>query len=341
MWLFRPRLLAGLALTATAAAAQAQSVNLYGLVDVGVASLESADTGFQKVARVEPGMMTTSFWGLKGEDDLGGGVKAVFKAEAFFRADNGRSGRFDGDTFFARDNYLGLSSDALGRVTIGRNTTGLFISVLAFNPFGDSFVWSPSIRHYFSGSEGKTRGDTGWSNSISYVAPSISGATFNLMGSLGEGTTDKNLGANVLYFRDALGFTAAYQTVEPVAFGGRKQKTWNLGATYDFKLVKLSAQYGEIKDDPSGAKDKISQIGAWVPAGPGNVLVSFGEDRTELNGNTKLQTASLGYNYLVSKRTDITAAVMNEKQEAGRSAFATYAAEQKGTSYGVNLRTRF
>jgi hypothetical protein len=73
----------------------------------------------------------------------------TFALNSFLRADNGAAGRFNGDAFWARDAYVGLSG-AFGTSLLGRNTTPLFVSTLLFNAFGDSFAFSPSIRQLFT-----------------------------------------------------------------------------------------------------------------------------------------------------------------------------------------------
>ena len=151
------------ALVALAGAAHAQSsVSLYGLLDMSVGRFQAPGAAASK--GVDSGNMSTSYFGLKGNEDLGGGLGAVFAIESFLRGDTGASGRFNGDVFWARSAYVGLSSNSLGTVTMGRNTTSLFVNTLIFNAFGDSFGFSPSIRHTFT--SGTVTGDTGWADSI-------------------------------------------------------------------------------------------------------------------------------------------------------------------------------
>ena len=88
--------------------------------------------------------------GLHGAEDLGNGYKAIFTLESFFRAQNGQFGRFQGDTFFARNAYVGIDSP-YGTVTAGRLTTHLFLSTILFNPFYDSYTFSPMVYHVFLG----------------------------------------------------------------------------------------------------------------------------------------------------------------------------------------------
>ncbi|HIC7213188.1 TPA: porin, partial [Burkholderia stabilis] len=96
-----------LAGSTTAAHAQS-SVSLYGQVDEWVGATKFP--GGNRAWNVSGGGMSTSYWGLHGAEDLGNGYKAIFTLESFFRAQNGQFGRFRGDTFFARNAYVGISS---------------------------------------------------------------------------------------------------------------------------------------------------------------------------------------------------------------------------------------
>jgi predicted porin len=163
--------------------ASAQStIRLYGLTDIFLGQNKVAG---DSATVINSGGMSTSFWGVGGEEDLGGGLKAVFALEAFFRGDNGAAGRFNGDPFFARSAYVGVNG-GLGQATLGRNTNPYFLSTIIFNPFGDSFVFSPMVLHTFLGSQlTQVRGDTGFSNSIRYTTPNFGGFKGDFAYSLG------------------------------------------------------------------------------------------------------------------------------------------------------------
>src|SRR5437762_11872179 len=242
---------AAAALLALAGAVNAQNMQLYGLVDMSAGRFQPS--GGSGVWRADSGAMTTSFLGLKGSDDLGGGVRARFAIEHFFRADTGQPGRYNGDAFWARDAYVGLSG-AFGTTVLGRNTTPLFVSTLLFNAFGDSFGFSPSIRQVFTPSLLPFFGDSGWNNSMAYASNDDDGFSVNLMGNLGEGAPTamgKNLGANLLYFKGPLGATAAWQKVRNGAFGTppgwTNQTTWQLGASYELGIAKIYGQYTQVR----------------------------------------------------------------------------------------------
>lgn len=334
--MFRPLSAAFAACCATALSAPAlaqSSVTLYGLMDMSAGRFQPAGT--EKVWRADSGNMTTSYIGFRGAEDLGGGMKAIFRIEHFLRLDNGGAGRFNGDAFWARNSFVGLEG-GFGSTTLGRNTTPLFVSTLIFNPFGDSFGFSPSIRHYFLGA---ISGDTGWNNSIRYGSPSLGGATFSFVGNLSEGSgVGKNLGANVLYFGGPFAATVAWQNVKngvfPVPAGFTGQTAWQLGGSYDLKVVKLFGQYGKVETKATAKVDTtLYQFGASVPAGGlGSVLASYGNAKAEVAATeTTRKTFTVGYDYFLSKNTDVYAVVMNDKATGLTS----------GTTIAAGIRARF
>jgi predicted porin len=323
-------------------AAQAQSsVSVYGLMDASFGQFQSAGT--EKVWKSESGNMTTSFLGFKGAEDLGGGLKARFQIDHFLRLDSGSAGRFTGDAFWARNAFVGLQG-AFGATLLGRNTTPLFVSTLAFNAIGDSFGFSPSIRQVLTPNTSQGMlpffGDTGWSNSVLYNSPNYNGASFNLIANLGEGAagaTGKNFGGNLLYFGGPFGATAAFQKVKNGAFGTpagfSSQDTWQLGGSYDLGVAKLYAQYSSVKTKATVDTDtKVYGIGATVPIGAGKLLAQYGRAKADFGISDRTnKTLTLGYDYNLSKNTDVYAVYMNDK----------ITAVDAGNSIAAGIRLRF
>lgn len=326
-------------LAATALGAQAQSsVTLFGLVDMSIGS-NKAPGGLRQTG-VDSGKMTTSYFGMRGAEDLGGGLSAVFRLEGFLLADTGASGRFSGDTLFSRTASVGLSSKTLGTLTLGRNTTPLFISTVSFNPLGDSYGYTPSTRHYFT--SGTVTGDSAWNNSALYISPELGGFKFGVIGaaaatkSTGAGSSNgSNWGANVGYAGGPLSAALVYQSVKkdetrPVPASVQNDtRTWQLNGAYDFTVAKAFAQYGEVKNTTADNRYRISELGARVPVGAGAVLAAWG--RVAPKTGADRNTVSLGYDYNLSKRTDVYAVAMRDKVD-NLSA---------GSSYSVGVRHRF
>lgn len=318
------QVLAVAALSAIAAGAQAQSsVQAYGLIDVSAGQFQ--DAGGTKDKSVASGKMSTSYFGFKGTEDLGGGLKANFAIESFLRADSGSAGRFNGDAFWARNAYVGLAGN-FGSLNLGRNTTSLFVSTLIFNAFGDSFGYSPSIRHYFT--SGTVTGDTGWNQSLSYTTPNMGGLTGQLQVAGNDGTLNgRKIGGNVLYFSGAFAGTVAYQKVKAGTANGTT--TSQVGVSYDLGAAKLYGQYGKVKNDTTGMGYKLAELGVAVPVGAGKLLAEYGQLKPDTGA--KRTTITAGYDYTLSKRTDVYAVAMNDKKTATST----------GSTYAVGVRHKF
>ncbi|WP_213299303.1 porin [Paraburkholderia sacchari] len=110
-------LLALAALGAFAGVAHAQSsVTLYGIIDEGFNI--NTNSGGKHLYNLSSGVMQGSRFGLRGAEDLGGGLKAVFVLENGFDVNTGKLGQ--GGLMFGRQAYVGLSSSQYGTVTLGR-----------------------------------------------------------------------------------------------------------------------------------------------------------------------------------------------------------------------------
>ncbi|MDR3098887.1 MAG: porin [Paraburkholderia sp.] len=110
-------LLALAALGAFAGVAHAQSsVTLYGIIDEGFNI--NTNSGGKHLYNLSSGVMQGSRFGLRGAEDLGGGLKAIFVLENGFDVNNGKLGQ--GGLMFGRQAYVGLSTEQFGTVTLGR-----------------------------------------------------------------------------------------------------------------------------------------------------------------------------------------------------------------------------
>lgn len=122
---------AALAMTCGSASAQS-SVTLYGLIDQAVRFQSNA--GGNSVALNE-GAINGNRWGLKGIEDLGGGLKAVFQVESGFNIANGKSDQQG--QLFGRFAWVGLQSDTLGTLKLGRQYGGIYnFYAFNFDPIG-------------------------------------------------------------------------------------------------------------------------------------------------------------------------------------------------------------
>jgi predicted porin len=314
---------AGLALAGASFGALAQTgtqVQLYGLIGAYAGKMERSG-GPAAVTQIGHGGLTTSFWGLRGSEDLGGGVKAIFALDSFFQTDTGGQGRNATDPLFSRNAWVGVEG-GFGKLTLGRQTNPTYINMGLLSPLGNSVVFSPLTLHSFvAGYNGALVGDTVWNNAVQYATPRIQGIVANVIYGLGEtagSTGTGNLGLHANYVNGA--FTAAVSAQRfrmPVTAPMTQQKGYLLGAAYDFKLVKL---YGSLAGSEAGGTvndTRTRDIGLKLPVtGNGALLAEFARTkrtRAALPENLR-KTASFGYDHFLSKRTDLYAVMLRDKQ---------------------------
>ncbi|WP_354683853.1 porin [Cupriavidus necator] len=138
--------------------AYAQSnVTLYGVADVGieylnkaVASTGTVPAGAQgnNLWALQSGNQSGSRWGLRGVEDLGGGMKGIFLLESGFNLDTGASGQ--GGRLFGRGAYVGLQSQ-WGQLTLGRHTTPFYDFGVTYDPMSIASRYSVGAQDPFMG----------------------------------------------------------------------------------------------------------------------------------------------------------------------------------------------
>lgn len=327
------------------------SVQLYGLIDTYVGASKSL--GGSSAAVMNTGGLSTPFWGLRGSEDLGDGLKAIFAVETFFQSNNGQSGRYTGDTFFGRNAYVGLSDNAWGSVRLGRNVTPYFLSTILFNPFIDSFTFSPIVFQTYlnnghTGSSGLSSivGDTAWNNSVEYSPPQWNGLTASLIYAFGgdPGSLGSNkAGGNLMYSAGNFSATAAFQQVRysgvpddlsNIVPGYSQQSAVQAGAAYDFKVLKLYGQYQHMDNSiaSSNVNSNGGEVGMSVPLGFGRVMASYAYSK--LSGpstSVARNTWAVGYDYDLSKLTNVYVAYFSDRVTGLSSA----------DTLGVGIRTGF
>lgn len=167
------------AVLAASGAAMAQNVSVYGIVDVFLGSV-TTDPGNASLTQtvLDAGGVSPNRWGLKGSEDLGGGLKAEFNLEQGFSSDNG-AGSDAKATAFARQSWVGLSGK-FGAVRLGRTTTPFDDVSGASDAVFDSGL---SPMNYVFKSTGYTARPN---NSVYYQAPEMASLSAALSYSLGE-----------------------------------------------------------------------------------------------------------------------------------------------------------
>jgi len=375
-----PMTRAAAALLALAGAAQAD-VKAYGTVDMSFGSFEGAHTKGDdaRTTAVESGALTTSFIGFAGSEDLGGGLKAEFALESFIHADTGAAQPNMAGGFWGRDSYLALSG-GFGRVIAGQYDNTFYGQALSYSAFSGSFAFSPTTIFLFgdgTASAGfKAAGidvlgldaddasavagyytglgfDTSWVNSLTYESPNFSGFTFSAQYAPKESTNGGGNSRNAYTLSGnynagplslGVNYAASGENTSTTAYLSKKT-AWQLGASYDFGIVKVMGQYtqAKTKDDAGDYLGDLTlktyELSAVVPVtAEGAVLVAYGEAKytgdaadTLFGGSAKHRIFSLAYDHKLSKRTDVYAGFKNDSATDSES----------GQTFAVGLRHAF
>ena len=319
-----------------AGAARAQTAVLYGLLDASGSYIKPVGSD-DHLLHLTNGNMQTSFIGVRGSEDLGGGLRAVYRLESYLRVDVGAAGRETGDGFWAREASVGLSG-SFGTTVLGRTPTPLWLATTSFNPFGESFGFSPTVRQYFSGA---MVGDTRWNDSVWYTNnprdPLRVVFSANADDSTPGGSNGHNLGMSVAYITGPFAVTVVGEVVrnsaQPLPPGFDRQSVLHAAATYDFQFIRVYGQIGRIKTEATDDSRATSyQLGAAVPFGNSLIMVAYGRQHVELPTKaTTSQIMSVGYDYFLSKSTDIYVAASYEKVSSLSS----------GNSFAGGVRLKF
>jgi predicted porin len=327
-------LLAAALLAGFAGAAHAQSnVTLYGIIDGGL-DFKSYDG--KHTSAIDSGVDSQSRFGIRGSEDLGNGLKAVFDLENGFNVDDGTQLQ---NRLFGRAAWVGLDSETAGRLAFGRTPNlGYAWASNIVSPFGLSYGIAQlgTTFGYQDNDLGGGRSD----NTVYYYSPVIAGfqGAVGVSTAIGNGTntvTDEVAGfknnnrlvdAGLKYDRGPLKAVVTYQYV---AFDDTQPNNGNMrnltvGGNYDFGIAALFLGYGQVNNirDPgynsiAGLNaspgsintgfvtadrndDKSFTVGTTVPIGNGKVYGAYARATS-----SDLGVWALGYTYDLSKRTNL------------------------------------
>jgi len=296
-------LLAAALLAGFAGAASAQSsVTLYGLVDGGLRYAQVSRNNLDGTNNVglAYGQQSGNRFGMRGVESLGNGNNAIFALESGFDLGNGMGQQ--GGRLFGRQAWLGVENTAWGQVRLGRmiNLTTDYL-VNQVDPFGAGFG-QLNMGHAF------TSGNTvRMDNTLMYKTPTMSGFQAGVGYSFATGLTSnggttgygfatsnnsRELTVGARYANGPVYVAASYEKAYAAttsAANGQSVSNWNVAGTYDFKVVKLAAGYGQTRD------------GFWSGSGAGGAGAQLGVTPGTGNGGTSalVFAPAVGYNSFI------------------------------------------
>ena len=227
-----------------AASAQAQSsVTLYGTLDAGLvyANNQGGHSSWQQGS----GSVSNTYFGLRGSEDLGGGLRAIFTLESGFNLNNGQFS--ESSTLFNRQAFVGLQSDRFGALTLGRQYDSVVDYLAPLSAAGAG---------YGNNLAGHPLDNDNLDNSFS-IRNAVKYTSANYAG---------------LKFGGLYGFSNA-------AGQFSNNRAWSVGASYENGPISAAAAYLQLNNS-LGTDGGISNSGGALAVENGNANVAAALQRT-------------------------------------------------------------
>ena len=215
-------------LASIAGVAHAQSsVTLYGVIDAGVNYISNVKnsngtTGSSHQVSYGDGVAQGSRWGLRGTEDLGGGLKAIFVLENGFNSGNGTAGQ--GGAMFGRQAFVGLTQSNIGSLTFGRQYS-LNTDILGSQYSTGGNTVSGNWAYHFNDIDQLTSSRI--NNAVKFQSVNFAGFTFGALYGFSNSTS-------------FAGAPATGTTANPIAGSSR---AYSFGANYGYGPFSIGAAY--------------------------------------------------------------------------------------------------
>lgn len=290
------------ALAASAAAFAQSNVTLYGVADVGAAYTKSDGQGPNVKSGVMSSLWEQSFVGVKGSEALGNGLRATFALEQTFDTASSNAQA-------AREQNIGLAG-SFGAIKLGRMETAGSLYAKQFDVMGKTqfspltvaqggaeFLLNSTVG--YQGTAGGFNFGGSYTSDGSSNAVSTSQAYTN--GQRQESVYSANVGYGIGNF--AAGFV--YTKGDNLARTRQDADTYFVGASYDFKVVKLAGSYlmVDAKSNSGQTDMDVYSVGVTVPFSA-LTRVDAAYSRAEVdfnNANANIYGVQVSHN--MSKRT--------------------------------------
>ena len=316
------------------------TVTLYGTLDAGLvfANNQNGHSNWQQGS----GSVSNTYFGLRGSEDLGGGLHAIFTLESGFNLNNGNFN--ENDTIFNRQAFVGLQSVQYGTVTLGRQYDSVvdYLAPLseAGAGYGDNLAAHPFDNDNLDNSFSVK-------NAVKYQSANYAGVKFGglygFSNAAGQFSNNRAWSAGASYGNGPLSVAAAYLQLNnsgsnnvggaisqgdgTASIAAQLQRTYGAGVNYTYGPANVGLVYTHTQ------LDGITGVNVGGTTLPGVAGTNLHLDNYEVNGryaltpaisvaaaytftdgkvsgsngsgDPKWQTASLQGDYSLSKRTDV------------------------------------
>jgi predicted porin len=316
------------------------SITLYGVIDEGINYTSNA--GDKSAYQLESGYAQGSRWGLKGSEDLGSGLKAMFDLENGFDVNSG--GLQEGGRIFGRQAFVGLTAANYGTLTLGRQYDSV-VDYLA--PTTANGNWGGYLLSHPYDND-NTDNSFRVNNTVKYMSPSFAGLQFggtysfsnetgfanNRTYSLGGQYTNGGLlvGAAYLDANNPGLTTDGSIATDDANFISERLRIFGGGINYTFGAATVGFAYSNTNVGQPSATDTSVYVGAITPPN-GGTLTALKFQNFEVNGKYQFTPA-----FFVGVQYVYTAATMDATSGNENPKYHTFGLM---ADYNLSKRTNF
>ncbi|RZL36012.1 MAG: porin [Rubrivivax sp.] len=317
-------------------------VTIYGLLDTTLRYATHAGAGGRPLTGMNDGAFTGSRLGLRGSEDLGGGLTTFFSLEQGLDPSSGALMQVTSSAnygqaaapagrAFGREALVGLSAGAIATLTLGRQYTlaNAYSSRFQPNANPNQEVLALLVGHQLVRQDNMVK-----------VAVDAGAFSASISSTQGEGTNGASWAVAGAYKADALDL-AAYAAVTDSAGRAETRRIQGFGAAVEL-MQGLKAYLGAMRrrDRVSGQANDVWVAAVSYAVGSFVYTLSGGEDRQRRVTQGRRQLGWLHVDHLLSKRTDVYA-VIDANRITGAyplPSFMTRRGLQRGAQLGVRHR---
>ncbi|THC39307.1 porin [Massilia sp. Mn16-1_5] len=341
------------AIAALSVTAHAQTnVQLYGLVDAGVEYVDKVRIGdvgsaTESVVRVQSGSAQSSRFGLRGREDLGNGLSAVFALESGIAIDTGTLSQ--GGRLFGRHAYVALNHKTLGEIQLGRQTSTVYDYGVQYDPVTATRYSAVVFDAAYVGRADNAVKYVGKFGGLNIGAQYSAGYDSLIAGGSevpGASRVGKEMGVHVSYALGPAQFGVVYDRQNGTSVATQRNTTERMaaGGLYNIATVKLFASYQRLRSEtPVTRRDTdLYWVGAQYNSGGPFTLTGslyFNDPAGSANRSNMLTILA---SYALSKRTDLYSEVaFMQNQDAamlGMGGAVNPGGHQGGAIVGIRHR---
>jgi len=329
------------ALTAPAAFADTSNVTVYGVANVSYDMTKTGAVAAANSFSSNKVSSNTSRLGLKGSEDLGDGLSAIWQIESLIQIDGQTAA---GNTLGNRNTFAGLSSASAGTVLMGRHDTPYNLSNRKYDMFTDGLADNRSIMG--GGASAALSFNGRQPNVVAYISPAMNGLTGAIAyvaGAEGQTLAAQTKGSAwsmaALYGNGPISANFGYEVHNAGTAPGTaglgvtaKETAWTISGGYKVEQFEINGVYEKTSDNlgllgVNALGHRAYYLSGKYNFGSNAVKAAYANAGSNAAVNTGASQFSLGFDHSLSKRTTVYALYT----QLSNNTAATYLLSGNGT----------